>query len=57
MSKKLQFDRENLAKLKDELLLLRKYLNFKNSGFCKRFLDGIIKRYFKKRSEFESGKN
>lgn len=44
--KKMQSNREDPLKLKDELLLLRRYLNFKNSGFCKRFLDKIIKKYF-----------
>lgn len=34
---KMQFDEENIEKLKEDLMLLRKYLNFKNAGFCKRF--------------------
>ena len=31
---------------KKELETLRKYLDYKNSGFCKRKLDGIIEKYF-----------
>lgn len=44
---KIQFNKESIAKLKDELLLLRKYLNYKNSNFLKKFLESIIRKYFK----------
>ena len=33
--------------LKKELVRLRKYLDYKNSGFCKRYLKNIIQKYFK----------
>ena len=34
-------------KLKKDLVKLRKYLDYKNSGFCKKKLENIIKNYFK----------
>ena len=45
-----QMDPSNLEykDLKAELVKLRKYLDYKNSGFCKRVLESIIKKYFKK---------
>lgn len=42
---KIEFDIEELPKLKEELETLRRYLNYKNNRFCKRFLDSIIKKY------------
>ena len=33
--------------LKVELVRLRKYLDYKNSGFCKRYLEKLIRKYFK----------
>lgn len=30
--------------LKNKLVQLRKYLDYKNSNFCKKFLDEIIKK-------------
>jgi len=35
---------ENLRK---ELLELRKLMDYKNSGFCKKKLESIIKKYFR----------
>lgn len=32
--------------LKVELVRLRKYLDYKNAGFCKKKLENIIKIYF-----------
>ena len=37
--------------LRDELERLRRYLNYKNSKFCKRVLDEIIHKYFKYEKE------
>lgn len=42
--KNIQEKKENL---KDELERLWRYLNYKNSKFCKRVLDEIIHKYFK----------
>ena len=39
-------DPEN-ENLKKDLEKLRKYLDYKNVGYCKRVLDNIIKIYFK----------
>ena len=38
---------EKNQELKKELKRLRRYLNYKNSKFCKRVLDEIIHKYFK----------
>jgi len=38
---------EKNQELKDDLERLRRYLNYKNSKFCKRVLDEIIRKYFK----------
>lgn len=38
---------EKNGDLRDELKRLRRYLNYKNSKFCKRVLDEIIRKYFK----------
>jgi len=35
-------EKEKLENLKSELLKLRKYMNYKNSSFCKKLLDKII---------------
>jgi phosphopantetheinyl transferase (holo-ACP synthase) len=37
--------------LRGELERLRRYLNYKNSKFCKRVLDEIIRKYFKNEKE------
>lgn len=42
---------EKNGSLRDELERLRRYLNYKNSKFCKRVLDEIIQKYFKDKRE------
>ena len=42
---------EKNGELRSELERLRRYLNYKNSRFCKRVLDEIIRRYFKNKKE------
>ncbi len=38
---------DDLEALYKELIQLRKLLDYKNSSYCKRFLDSIIHKYFK----------
>lgn len=42
---------EKNSDLRDELERFRRYLNYKNSKFCKRVLDEIIRKYFKNKKE------
>ena len=51
MTKKILFDKNDIENLEKELEQLRKYLNYKNAGYCKRFLNDIIQKYFKKEKE------
>ena len=48
ISKKIQ---ERDQELKKKLKQLRTFLNYKNSNFCKKKLDEIIRKYFKNRKE------
>jgi len=42
---------EKNGELRGELERLRTFLNYKNSKFCKRVLDEIIRKYFKNKKE------
>ncbi|MHA1380524.1 MAG: hypothetical protein ACTSRG_19330 [Candidatus Helarchaeota archaeon] len=46
LKNKLSIQEKN-GELRNELEQLRRYLNYKNSKFCKRVLDEIIHKYFK----------
>ncbi|MFW9973446.1 MAG: hypothetical protein ACFFDF_24895 [Candidatus Odinarchaeota archaeon] len=41
-----RLDLKNVEELKEDLEELRKYLNYKNHNFLKKFLDNILKKYF-----------
>ena len=42
---------EKNSDLRGELERLRRYLNYKNSKFCKRVLDEIIRKHFNYKKE------
>lgn len=44
-------NQEKNGELRCELERLRRFLNYKNSKFCKRVLDEIIRKYFKNKKE------
>lgn len=45
-NEKCELNSEEIEDLKKELEKLQVFLNFKNRGYCKKFLKNIIRTYF-----------